>query len=121
MNIIVPTKTSDLVNDSGFNNKEYSTGDSSTSGLTKLYTSTGNGTDGSMTQNAITNALNNKASENHAHSTSDITSGTLPLSRGGTGGTSAATARANLGALNLISSESEPTSQNVGDIWFKEV
>lgn len=117
----MPTKTSELINDSGFNDKEYSTGNSSTPGLTKLYTSTGNSTDGSMTQNAITNALNDKASENHTHSASDITSGTLPLTRGGTGGTSAMTARTSLGALNLISSESEPTSQNVGDIWFKEV
>lgn len=117
----MPTKTSELINDSGFNDKEYSTGNSSTPGLTKLYTSTGNATDGSMTQNAITNALNDKASENHTHSASDITSGTLPLTRGGTGGTSAMTARTSLGALNLISSESEPASQNVGDIWFKEV
>lgn len=35
------------------------TGTASTAGLTKLYTSTGNATDGAMTQAAVTNALNN--------------------------------------------------------------
>lgn len=38
------------------------TGTSSTSGLTKLYTTTGTATDGTMTQNAITTQLNNKTS-----------------------------------------------------------
>ena len=40
----------------------YSTGTASTSGLTKLYTGTGTATDGTMTQNAINTALNNKLS-----------------------------------------------------------
>lgn len=35
----------------------------------------------------------------HTHSADDIDSGTLPLTRGGTGGTSAATARTKLGAV----------------------
>ena len=43
-------------------NTTYSTGTSSTSGLTKLYTTTGTATDGTMTQNAITTQLNNKTS-----------------------------------------------------------
>ena len=38
----------------------YSTGDGTTAGLTKLYTSTGNNTDGTMTQGAITSALGGK-------------------------------------------------------------
>lgn len=38
----------------------YSTGTSSTSGLTKLYTETGNNTDGTMTQSAIKTELGNK-------------------------------------------------------------
>ena len=37
------------------NNTTYSTGTSTASGLTKLYTTTGNNTDGTMTQSAITN------------------------------------------------------------------
>jgi|GEM_PF-3389727 len=38
-----------------------------------------------------------KADAVHAHSAADVTSGTLPLARGGTGGTDAATARTSLG------------------------
>lgn len=42
------------------NNTTYNTATATTSGLTKLYASTGSATDGSMTQNAITTALNGK-------------------------------------------------------------
>lgn len=69
----------------------------------------------------IQTQLNGKASTSHNHSASNITSGTLPLSRGGTGGASATAARTSLGALNLVISSSEPTGQNTGDVWFKEV
>ena len=48
-------------------NTIYSTGTASTPGLTKLYTGTGSATDGSMTQNAITTALNGKANSSHTH------------------------------------------------------
>ena len=41
-----------------FSNTTYSTGTSSSSGLTKLYTGTGTATDGTMTQSAITSELN---------------------------------------------------------------
>ena len=47
--------------------------------------------------------------------------GTLPIARGGTGGTSAASARLQLGAVNIVCSETEPTGQNVGDIWLQEL
>lgn len=40
------------------NNTTYNTGTSTTSGLTKLYTATGSNTDGTMTQQAITTAIN---------------------------------------------------------------
>ena len=69
----------------------------------------------------IQTQLNGKAPTSHNHSASNITSGTLPLSRGGTGGASATAARKSLGALNLVISSSEPTGQNTGDVWFKEV
>ena len=52
---------------------QYDTGDATTAGIVKLYTGTGNNTDGSMTQQAITNALNEKANSSHSHSISDIT------------------------------------------------
>ncbi len=44
------------------NNTTYSTGTTSTSGLTKLYTATGTATDGTLTQKAITDALGGKIS-----------------------------------------------------------
>ena len=48
-------------------NTTYNTGTSSTPGLTKLYTGTGSNTDGTMTQDAITDALVGKAPSNHTH------------------------------------------------------
>lgn len=48
-------------------NTTYSVGTTSYSGTTKLYTSTGSATDGTMTQNAITTALNGKSSTGHTH------------------------------------------------------
>lgn len=48
-------------------NTTYSTGTSSTPGLAKLYTGTGSATDGTMTQNAITTALNGKSATSHTH------------------------------------------------------
>lgn len=47
--------------------KTYSTGTATSSGITKLYTSTGSATDGTMTQSAITAALNGKAASSHTH------------------------------------------------------
>lgn len=48
-------------------NTTYSVGTTSYSGTTKLYTSTGSATDGTMTQNAITTALNGKSATGHTH------------------------------------------------------
>ncbi len=50
----------------------YSTGTASTSGITKLYTGTGNNTDGTITQSVLTNLLNGKAASNHTHTASQI-------------------------------------------------
>lgn len=49
-------------------NTTYSTGTTTYSGTTKLYTSTGTNTDGTMTQAAIKSALDGKASSTHTHS-----------------------------------------------------
>ena len=48
-------------------NTTYSVGTSSYLGTTKLYTETGSATDGTMTQNAITTALNGKSATGHTH------------------------------------------------------
>ena len=48
-------------------NTTYSVGTSSYLGITKLYTETGSATDGTMTQNAITSALNGKSPTCHTH------------------------------------------------------
>ena len=53
-------------------NTTYNTGTATTAGLTKLYTATGSGTDGTMTQKAITDALSGKAASSHTHTSSSI-------------------------------------------------
>lgn len=57
-----------------FTDTTYSTGNSSTSGLTKLYGGTGTATDGTMTQSAIKSALDNKLSLTGGTITGAITS-----------------------------------------------
>lgn len=59
--------TSDASGVITINSASYSTGTTSTAGLTKLYTSTGTSTDGTMTRKAITDALLDKAASNHNH------------------------------------------------------
>lgn len=54
-------------------NTTYSQGTDVNPGLTKIYTTTGNNTDGSMTQAAITSGLNAKADASHTHGNADIT------------------------------------------------
>ena len=73
----IPSKTSDLTNDSNF----VSSSDLSESCYNKTQ---------------IDNFLTNKANSSHNHSASDITSGTLPVSRGGTGATTESNVRSNL-------------------------
>ena len=47
--------------DAKFTDTTYSTGNTTTAGITKLYTSTGTATDGAMTQSAVKSALDLKA------------------------------------------------------------
>lgn len=54
---------------------------------------------------AAANHTHNYAAASHKHAAGDITSGTLPLGRGGTGSTSAAGARTNLGISNCVTAE----------------
>ena len=80
-------------------NTTYSTGTATKSGLTKLYTGTGTNTDGTMTQNAITTALNGKAASSHDHEIADVTGlqgaldGKLSTTGTATSATKLATAR----------------------------
>ena len=69
----------------------------------------------------IQTQLNNKAASSHNHSAANITSGTLAITRGGTGATTAAKARTNLGVTNITVQAAEPTTQGNGDFWFKEL
>lgn len=92
-------------------NTTYTIGTSSVAGITKLYTGTGTNTDGAMTQAAITDALSNKAPSTHNHSASNITSGTLPTTRGGTGLTSTPIMLINLAsttATNVFAANPRP-------------
>lgn len=59
------------------NNTIYNTGTASVLGLTKLYTGTGSATDGTMTQSAITSALNSKAPSSHTHDYLPLSGGTV--------------------------------------------
>lgn len=56
---------------------------------------------------------------NTTYTLSSIT-GTLATSKGGTGSTTAAGGRFNLGAVGFVCQSTEPSGQNNGDIWFKE-
>lgn len=56
---------------------------------------------------------------NTTYTLSSIT-GTLAVSKGGTGSTTAAGGRFNLGAVGFVCQSTEPSGQNNGDIWFKE-
>ena len=50
-----------------FTDTTYSTGSTTVSGITKLYAGTGTNTDGTITQSAITAALNGKSDSGHTH------------------------------------------------------
>lgn len=63
---LTPDATNDKITIAATDTK-YNTGTASTSGLTKLYTSTGSSTDGAMTRSAITTALNGKSDSGHTH------------------------------------------------------
>lgn len=95
----IPTKTSELENDSGF-----ITSSSVPTKTSQLTNDSGFITSAPVTSvNSKTGAVSLSASDvgaaetTHSHAAGDITSGTLPVSRGGTGATDAATARSNLG------------------------
>lgn len=70
---------------------------------------------------ATHNALNGKANSSHDHDASDITSGTLPLARGGTGQTSLSGVKSAFGITtlennfaNLLDSDTIQAAENAG-------
>ncbi len=66
-------------------------------------------------QTDLQEALDGKADTSHTHSATDITSGTLPISRGGTDSTTAASART---SLDVPSRASEYTGSATRYLWF---
>ena len=60
-------------------NTTYDIGTATTSGITKLYTSTGTNTDGTMTQNAIKSALDNKLDSSSYAAATSSTAGKVKL------------------------------------------
>lgn len=92
-------------------NTTYSTATESTSGLTKLYTSTGTATDGTMTQNAITSALGGKQDTGY-YTTAALCTGTIDdlySQRSGTSG--------GVGSISLIKKSSGVGSSIPGG-WY---
>ena len=80
------------------------------------------------TVTGLMSALANKADANHTHNATAITAGTLTIARGGTGATTAAAARTNLGAEAILNADqkrkitistSNPSGGSDGDVWIK--
>ena len=73
----------------------------------------------------IQTQFNGKAASSHNHSASNITSGTLPIARGGTGKTTAADARSALGAAakgwTQLASSTGTTSTKISLNKYNEV
>ena len=69
VNNVSPVEKSDItaLGISGGEGPTYTTGTSTTPGLTKLYDSSGSNEDGTITQKTLTDLLNDKASSSHIH------------------------------------------------------
>ena len=99
-------------------NRVVTSGTSSTGALTSsAITTTELGYLDGVTS-SIQTQLNAKANASHNHSASNITSGTLPIARGGTGATSVASAKANLGIgdYGKLTASSSSTTADVVQI-----
>jgi hypothetical protein len=94
-------------------------GTTTTQTLTNKTLSGGSNTFSNIPQSAVTGLTSDleeldtgKADATHTHAATDITSGTLPIARGGTGGATAAAARTALGAA--AASHTHATSEVTG-------
>ena len=74
---------------------------------------------GTFTTNQSGNTTIELTDNNTTYTLSSIT-GTLAVSKGGTGSTTASGGRSNLGAVGFVCQSAEPSGQNNGDLWFKE-
>lgn len=76
VNSVSPVEKADItaLGISGGEGPTYTTGSSTTPGITKLYSSTGTNTDGAMTQKAVTDELAKKSSTTHTHAIASSTS-----------------------------------------------
>lgn len=87
--------------DTGATGPQGPAGTTSYTGLTNVPTSfppsAHTHDDRYYTETEVDNKLDTKAAATHKHSAADITSGALPIARGGTGATTAAQAQINLG------------------------
>lgn len=77
----------------------------------------------SYSKEEVNNLLENKSNSDHKHSMDDITSGTLPIEKGGTGATTIEGARTNLGVAPMYTYSSTDivagtTPLETGKLYF---
>jgi len=77
-----------------------------------------NGTEAANTLDTEINKTRDYIAELEIDASTDITTGTLPMSRGGTGATSKSSVRSNIG---ITSGTANPSGGADGDIYFKIV
>lgn len=119
----IPSKTSQLTNDSGFlTSAPVTSVNSKTGAVTLTQDNVGNGSTYVRTHNDFTDALKAQISTNSTNISSKqakITASGI-LKGDGNGGVSAAIAGTDYAAANLlVVSNTQPTSQPTGGVWYK--
>ena len=119
----IPSKTSQLTNDSGFlTSAPVTSVNSKTGAVTLTQDNVGNGSTYVRTHNDFTDALKAQISTNSTNISSKqakITASGI-LKGDGNGGVSAAISGADYAAANLlVVSNTQPTSQPTGGVWYK--
>lgn len=120
---VVPTKTSQLTNDSGFlTSAPVTSVNTKTGAVTLTQDNVGDGSTYVRTHNDFTDALKTQISTNATNISSKqakITASGI-LKGDGNGGVSAAVAGTDYAAANLlVVSNTQPTSQPTGGVWYK--
>ena len=118
------TKSGSIITLNGSDGSETSVTDSNTTYSLSSFGVTATATELNYVDgvtSSIQTQLNGKAASSHDHNASDIISGTLSISHGGTGATSASAARTALGACSsniIMVSSTQPTNSEC-KIWIK--